>query len=365
MKKATVLFALLFLAMSLGLVADGRACSSFVLSENDRPLLGKNYDWNFGDGLVMVNKRNTTKTAVVDDHDSALTWTSRYGNVTFNQYGRDFASGGMNEAGLIMEVLWLDETQYPEPDQRFGLDSLQWVQHHLDVSVTVADVLASDAALRIDPDSAPVHFLVCDRSGACTVIEFLEGRMIAYQNADLPVMALTNTPYRESVAFLKQCEGFGGAQPIGRSVDSLDRFARAAAGIAADASADQVAAPFNLLDDVAMADCSREECTRWSIVYDLGQETIHFRTVDNPDQRSIALADFDFACETPVRILDVNAPGQDNVSGMFKDYDSQDNRALIAAAYAQTDFLRDLPSETVDYVAFFPERFSRCETVHP
>jgi choloylglycine hydrolase len=26
-------------------------------------------------------------------------WTSRYGSITFNQYGREFPSGGINEKG--------------------------------------------------------------------------------------------------------------------------------------------------------------------------------------------------------------------------------------------------------------------------
>jgi penicillin V acylase-like amidase (Ntn superfamily) len=28
--------------------------------------------------------------------------------VTFNQYGRNFPSGGMNEAGLVIELMWLE-----------------------------------------------------------------------------------------------------------------------------------------------------------------------------------------------------------------------------------------------------------------
>ena len=94
---------------------------------------------------MLINKRGVTKT--VRRGTPALTWTSKYGSITFNQYGREFAHGGMNEAGLVIELMWLQETQYPGPDDRFGLDCLQWVQYHLDTSATVAEVLASDAAL--------------------------------------------------------------------------------------------------------------------------------------------------------------------------------------------------------------------------
>ncbi len=358
--------ALLLVALVFGLAEESRPCTSFLLSGQNRPVLGKNYDWNFSDGLVLVNKRNVTKTVVVQGDAPAMTWTSRYGNVTFNQYGRDFAHGGMNEAGLVIEVLWLDEAQYPEPDERFGLDSLQWVQHHLDTSASVAEVLAGDEQIRITPDSAPLHFLTCDRSGACAVIEFLDGKMVEHRNENLPVIALTNTPFQASLVFLAQCQAFGGTLPIGQTDSSLDRFARAAVGIAAepresDVPADPVTAAFAVLDDVAMNDCSKEECTRWSIVYDIDEGKLFLRTLANPTVRFVSLDDFDFACTSPVKILDLDAPGAGNVSALFTDYTFEANRALITAAYAQTDFLRDLPPEAVDYIASFPEQFAQCQ----
>ena len=32
-------------------------------------------------------------------------WVSKYGSVTFNQYGRELPTGGMNEAGLVVETI--------------------------------------------------------------------------------------------------------------------------------------------------------------------------------------------------------------------------------------------------------------------
>ena len=40
----------------------------------------------------------------------------KYGAIFFNQFGREFPMGGMNEAGLVVELMWLDETVFPSPD---------------------------------------------------------------------------------------------------------------------------------------------------------------------------------------------------------------------------------------------------------
>lgn len=71
-------------------------------------VFGKNYDWHLEFGYLMINKRNVTKTAMQTGTaiDSPAAWTSRYGSVTFNQYGRESPMGGMNEAGLAQD-LWI------------------------------------------------------------------------------------------------------------------------------------------------------------------------------------------------------------------------------------------------------------------
>ena len=38
-------------------------------------------------------------------------WTSKFGSVTFNQYGKDNPMGGVNERGLVIEVMELQWRQ--------------------------------------------------------------------------------------------------------------------------------------------------------------------------------------------------------------------------------------------------------------
>ena len=63
----------------------------------------------------------------LSETSSSLNWTSTYGSATFNQYGREFPMGAMNEAGLVVETMMLDETEYPEADSRPAINILQWI----------------------------------------------------------------------------------------------------------------------------------------------------------------------------------------------------------------------------------------------
>lgn len=107
-----------------------------------RIYLGRNLDWDWEDGMIFINPRNVRKTAIVISLQDAAKWTSKYGSVTFNQLGREFPFGGMNEKGLVIENMWLDGTQYPQPDARPEVNMLQWIQYQLDNYSTVAEVVA-------------------------------------------------------------------------------------------------------------------------------------------------------------------------------------------------------------------------------
>jgi hypothetical protein len=80
--------------------------------------------------------------------------------------------------------------------------------------------------------------------------------------------------------------------------------------------------------------------TRWSIVYDLGASEVYFRTVINEAIRRFPVTSFDFSCRTPMKMLDVNAPGSGDVAAAFIDYSRVANRALVEASYTKTPLLR-------------------------
>jgi len=202
------LYFLLFLTLFLCFfLKESQACTTFNIVHGDRNVFGRNYDWGVGEALVVINKRGVSKTSLKIQRETGkpVTWTSKYGSVTFNQTGREFCQGGINEAGLVVATMALDETEFPAPDSRPYLHKLQWRQYLLDKFSTVEQVIASDARVRISKARAPNnHILVSDRTGDCAAIEFINGKMIVHTREALPVRALANNTYAVRAAFFEQ-----------------------------------------------------------------------------------------------------------------------------------------------------------------
>lgn len=334
------------LGISLALTGPVSACTTFCLRDGGRILFGKNYDWNVGDGLLVVNQRGLARTADIPD-DKPARWVSRYGSVTFNQYGRDFPSGGMNEAGLVIELMWMEGSRYPAPDQRPAVDVLQWIQYNLDSHATVAEVLAADPKIRVNGD-VPLHYLVADRKGQVATVEFLDGRLVAHTGESLPVAALANSTYKESERFRQAQES--GAAPQGNN--SLVRFARAAERVEAfdGRKGDAVAYAFETLDQVAQG-----SYTQWSIVYEIDRARIHFRTRSHRPVRTLSLKGLDFACGKPTRVLSLDAQVQGDVARHLVPYTRQINHDLVRASASKTPFLASTPAAELERWAAYPD----------
>jgi len=139
--QGCLLASVVSLIVVLAIAPSARPCTAFL--QDGALLAGKNLDWILDEGLLIVNKKGVSKRAMVlDPTEKTAQWVSRYGSVTFNQYGREMPMGGMNEAGLVVESLWLDNTRNPQPDERPGL--ISWPQYQLDNCRTVAEVVATD-----------------------------------------------------------------------------------------------------------------------------------------------------------------------------------------------------------------------------
>lgn len=345
--RTSVLTALLALALAAAATAAD-ACTTFCVGAADSLVFGKNYDWNVPDGMVVVNKRNVEKTALTNDNPAH--WTSRYGSLTFNQYGREFPSGGMNEEGLVVELMWLDDTRYPEPDSRAALPTLQWIQYQLDCCATIDDVVATDKVVRITSGgSARIHFLIADSTGTCASVEYLGGKMVVHRGDDMPYPALTNDTYERSLTYVRE----GGAQD---GVRSLPRFARAVNDLKVGPSGPgtAVADAFKIL-----ADCAQGAYTQWSIVYEIGKRRVVFRTQINPELRWVDFSSLDFACTSPVRIMDINLSTAGDVTRHLVPYTQEANQKVVDASFSKTAFLAEEPQKERDEMARYPER-TKC-----
>jgi penicillin V acylase-like amidase (Ntn superfamily) len=93
----------------------------------------------------------------------------------------------------------------------------------------------------------------------------------------------------------------------------------------------------------------------WSIVYDVNNRHIYFRTFDNQKIRKIDTASFDFSCRTPVKVLDINAGLEGDVTQNFVEYTQQINYDLIQNAYNQTVYLPKFPEEKIEAFSKYPD----------
>lgn len=356
MKIIYTAFLFSFVALAAAaLPALSQACSAFCLVTDGNSVTGQNYDWDLGDGLVLINKRGIRKQGLVND-DHPAQWTSRHGSVTFNQYGREFPCGGMNEAGLVITISMLSETRYPRADDRAAVNVPQWIQYQLDTAATAEDVIESDKLIRIAAVSnARVHFFVSDREGNCATIEFLRGKMVHHRGDKLPVRVLTNSPYRESASWVGQFQGFGGERPIGNAFNG-SRFATAANRLRTfDEKHGQVEHAFETLSEIAQGGY-----TKWSVVYGSSAKTIAFRTDEATSRRTIDMAACDFSADTPVQMLDINADLKGDVLSRFVDYSPARNRQVVSRALRQTGVVSRGHSRVIERVCGYPET---CEVV--
>ena len=332
-----------------------KACTTFVLNDGGHYYFGRNYDWVTGNGMVMTNARNVKKFSAASG--TQLSWTSKFGSITFNQYGKEFPTGGMNEKGLVVELMWLEGSKFPAADHRPALNVLQWLQYQLDNHASIDEVIASDKTIRITAEGTPLHYLVADSSGRTATIEFLHGKMVVHQGASLDFAVLTNSVYSESVSQTKEIIQENRA--INLADNSLRRFAQTCSMIQQFKSSGQQALDysFSILNKV-----SQGGYTKWSIVYDITARQIHFITSENKNRRTVAFNDFSFDCTAPSLTIDMNDQGSGQIAKNFKNLSFDLNKNLVEVSVKQSSSLINIPAAAVlETVSFY--RKTSCTTV--
>ena len=346
--RRTFFFLSSFVLLVSLLTTSALGCTTFCLKNKGEVLFGKNYDWMIGDGMVFLNKRGVSK--ISSEEELPAKWVSKYGSVTFNQYGWESPSGGMNEAGLVIELMWLDDTQYPEASDKPSIDVLEWIQFNLDTAATAEDVIRNSEKVRI-ASAVKLHYLVNDKHGNSATIEFLDGKLVAHSGDKLPYSTLANDTYARSLAYANSTKA-------ATTESSLDRFSRAAHKSREfdkrfRSEREGVDYAFMILGDVA-----QKNSTQWSIVYDQKRGRIYFRTRKRSELKSIDTTLLDYSCGTPVKVLDIDLKEAGDVTRQFKSYTREANRDLIERSFSGTPFLKNVPASSKDKLAEFPERFA-------
>ncbi len=306
-------------------------CSSFKLQKGDKLVYGHNL--NEGDigvpGLIFINKRGIFKQGrswselTTPDYSNASdhSWISRYGSVTFNNFGRDFPDGGMNEVGLF--VWEMNETiEYPKNEGLPKLNQMNWMQYMLDNCLTLEE--AVQCAYEFEIDGWGWHFFVGDAQGNTAAIAFIDGEVVIHMNKDMPIPGLFNTPYERELELLQYYKGYGGSYEVELDNPEVPRFVKTAAMIENyQEDEDIVDYGLYMLDKLMVNDVPE-----WSILCDARKMQVHFKTRVNPEIKVISFSDIDFSNESPVLIVNMDIEEGGDVIKQFTPYTNQKMRSF-------------------------------------
>ncbi len=326
MRKITS--AVLILLTTILISLQSFACSSFMLKSEGTQIYGHNLNMNKHiPGLIFINKRDVQKSgktwAQITNPDagdtSSLCWTSKYGSVTFNSFGRDLPDGGMNEEGLfIWEMTGV--SSFDEEENRPRLFMAQWMQYQLDNFKSVDEVLNGLSAVGLDGWNW--HFFVADKAGNAASIEYISGKAVVNTKDNMPIPLMGNGRYSEDLTMIKEFEGFGGSIPLDVENPHLPGFVKAAKMIEGYAGQDAVEYGFDVLKKL-----SRKAV--WSVIFDVNNEMVYFKTALRKEIKSFSIKSFDFSAADPVKIFDIQTHEiVGDVTAMFKDFSGEENLEL-------------------------------------
>ena len=167
----------------------------------------------------------------------------------------------------------------------------------------------------------------------------------------MPFKILTNTyTYAQSVEYVSLHTGFSGKFQIPTVADGLHRFTRASNMLKNYDLGNSKSAMdycFDILSNV------KQYNALWNIVYDMKNFRIYFRTSENHKIRYFDLRSFDFSCNTPVKVLDINAELSGNVTKNFLNYTKQVNRSLVQELQ---HYYNNVSEESIELISQAPER---------
>ncbi|MFP3921074.1 MAG: linear amide C-N hydrolase [Dichotomicrobium sp.] len=217
------------------MMAAAEACTRGVLiGGNDTVITLRSMDWmgDIGSNLWVMPRGMERDGAAGPD---SISWTSKYGSVIASAFDAATADG-MNERGLVANLLYLSESIYPKTPPQADSKPMSigvWAQYVLDNFATVDEAVA--ALKRQDfyvvpvesPDGHPgtVHLSISDPSGDSAVFEYVDGELTIHHGREYKVM--TNSPvYDQQLALDTYWKQIGGLTMLPGTNRAADRFVR-------------------------------------------------------------------------------------------------------------------------------------------
>ncbi|ASA25532.1 linear amide C-N hydrolase [Paenibacillus donghaensis] len=336
-------------------------------------MICKNQDVIYEGVYVYSNQRGVRKTAAIMPPAAPASWVSIYGSLTVTQVGKEYPNGGMNEAGLVVEQTTLWQTEYPDPAGHPVLNELQWIQYMLDTCRTVPEVLQAASQLRIGQNTSKLHYVIADRTGDCTILEFVDGNMLVHREP-LPLPVLANTPYLQAVEEI-QADTAAWPEWDDYARNSMERILQVTRQLdSLSANEDVVDFGFDPLqarrEDTIdfgfdLLQAARREDTVFSLVYDQQQLTLHACTARYPQRKLFRLADFDFAAGQPSHAADLQLLGTGAAREQFVPYSTEFNLRAVRGFFEDplltSVFQWQISEEMIQFLGRYPENLEETK----
>lgn len=231
--------------------------------------------------------------------EGSFAWTSKYGSVVATIY--DVATvDGINEAGLVGNVLYLAESDYGPADAGKPKMSVGgWLQYVLDSFATVSeavDALKDNPFTVVAPNlpngkAATGHVALSDPSGDSAIFEYLDGKLVIHHGRETKVMT-NSPPYDQQLAIDTYWTGIGGSTFLPGTNRAADRFVRASYYLSASPKFEDkrtalasVASMMRAVSvPVGVKDPSKPNIatTQWRTYSDQGAKRYYYDSVFNP-----------------------------------------------------------------------------------
>ena len=299
-------------------IPKANACTRVVYTgDNGMVVTGRTMDWKTEmHSNIWVFPRGMERSG--ETGSNSLKWTSRYGSVVTSAF--EIAStDGMNEKGLVANLLWLNESVYPAWDKsKPGLTIAAWVQYMLDnfASVDEAVSFVGKNSFQVVSDKMPdgsrlatLHLAISDATGDSAIFEYIDGKLNIYHSKDYNVM--TNSPtYDKQLALNDYWKSIGGLTFLPGTNRAADRFARASFYIdALPKIGDEklaVASIFSVIRNasvpygISTPDSPEISTTQWRTVSDSKNLTYFFESSLTPNTFWVNLQDMNLSKGAPV-----------------------------------------------------------------
>jgi penicillin V acylase-like amidase (Ntn superfamily) len=327
----TRLMVAMLLILFAGQALVAMACTRAVyFGQKGQIVTGRTMDWSEDmQTNLWLFPRGMERNGGVGEQ--GFRWTSRYGSVIASVYEAG-TSDGMNERGLVANLLFLVETEYPSAagDTRPVMSIAAWTQYVLDNFATVEETVKalSQEEFRLALAKTPsgkegrIHLSVSDPTGDSAIFEYIKGKLVIHHGRENQVM--TNSPtYDKQLALNEYWQQIGGTVMLPGTNRAADRFARASFYInAAEQTADPreaVAAVLSVMRNVSVPrgistpDQPNIASTIWRTVADQKNRVYFFEDTRSPGILWVKLADLDFSPDSGVRKLTLH--GHPNLIG--------------------------------------------------